>query len=73
MLGTSPTCLKATQTDPSPEAMEDDSKSEKDVIVEEERIITEGEVLLPSHLQMIDSWTKIIKRIKPEPKPPLEW
>ena len=32
----------ATQTDPPPEAMEDDSKSDKDVIVEDERITIEG-------------------------------
>ena len=32
----------ATQTNPLPGATEDDSKSEKDVIIEEERIITEG-------------------------------
>ena len=31
----------ATQTDPPPEATGDDTKSEKDVIIEEERIITE--------------------------------
>ena len=32
----------ATQTDPLPEATRDDSKSEKDVIIEDERIIIEG-------------------------------
>ena len=37
----------ATQTDPPPEAMEDDSQSEKDVIVEEERIISEGGGITP--------------------------
>ena len=37
----------ATQTDPLPEAMEDDSESEKDVIIEEERIITEGGGVTP--------------------------
>ena len=37
----------ATQTDPLPEATEDDSKSEKDVIIEEERIITEGGGITP--------------------------
>ena len=37
----------ATQTDPPPEAMEDDSKSEKDVIIEDERIITEGGGVTP--------------------------
>ena len=37
----------ATQTDPLPEATEDDSESEKDVIIEEERIITEGGGITP--------------------------
>ena len=37
----------ATQTDPLPEATEDDSKSKKDVIVEEERIITKGGGVTP--------------------------
>ena len=37
----------ATQTDPLPEATENDSESEKDVIVEEERIITEGGGITP--------------------------
>ena len=37
----------ATQTDPLPEATEEDSKSEKDVIIEEERIITEGGGITP--------------------------
>ena len=37
----------ATQTDPPPEAMEDDSESEKDVIVEDERIIIEGGGVTP--------------------------
>ena len=37
----------ATQTDSPPEATEDDSKSEKDVIAEEERIITEGGGITP--------------------------
>ena len=63
----------ATQTDPSPEATEDDPESEKDVIVEDERIIIEGEALPPSHWQMIDSWIWMTKRIKPEPKPSPEW
>ena len=62
----------ATQTDPSPEATEDDPENKKDVIVEDEWIIIEGEVLLPSHQQMIDSWIWMIKRIKPELKPPPE-
>ena len=37
----------ATQTNPLPEATEDDSKSKKDVIIEEERIITEGGGITP--------------------------
>ena len=37
----------ATQTDPLPEATEDDSESEKDVIIEEERSITEGGGVTP--------------------------
>ena len=37
----------ATQTHPLPEATEDDSESEKDVIIEEERIITEGGDVIP--------------------------
>ena len=37
----------ATQTNPLPEATEDDSESEKDVIIEEERIITEGGGVTP--------------------------
>ena len=37
----------ATQTDPLPEATEDDSESEKDVIIEEGRIITEGGGVTP--------------------------
>ena len=37
----------ATQTDPPPEAMEDDSESDKDVIVEDERIIAEGGGVIP--------------------------
>ena len=37
----------ATQTDPLLEATEGDSKSEKDVIIEEERIITEGGGVTP--------------------------
>ena len=37
----------ATQTNPLPEATGDDSKSEKDVIIEEERIITEGGGVTP--------------------------
>ena len=37
----------ATQTNPLPEATEDDAKSEKDMIVEEERIITEGGGVTP--------------------------
>ena len=37
----------ATQTDPPPEAMEDDSESEKDVIVEDEWIIIEGGGITP--------------------------
>ena len=63
----------ATQTDPPAEATEDDSKSKKDVIVEEERIITEGggiTPITPADDQLLD---QLIKRIKPEPKPPLEW
>ena len=35
------------QTDPPPEANGDDAKSEKDVIIEEERIITEGGDITP--------------------------
>ena len=37
----------ATQTDPPPEAMEDDPESEKDVVVEDERIIIEGGGVTP--------------------------
>ena len=37
----------ATQTDPLPEATGDDSKSEKDVIIEDERIIIEGRGVTP--------------------------
>ena len=37
----------ATQTDPLPEATGDNSESEKDVIIEEERIITEGGGITP--------------------------
>ena len=37
----------ATQTDPPSEATEDDSKSDKDVIVEDERIIIEGGGITP--------------------------
>ena len=37
----------ATQTDPLPEATRDDSESKKDVIIEEERIITEGGGVTP--------------------------
>ena len=37
----------ATKTNPLPEATEDDSESWKDVIVEEERIITEGGGITP--------------------------
>ena len=37
----------ATQTDPLPEATGDDSESEQDVIIEEERIITEGGGVTP--------------------------
>ena len=37
----------ATQTNPLPEATGDDSESEKDVIIEEERIITEGGGITP--------------------------
>ena len=37
----------ATQTDPPPEATGDDSKSEKDVIIEDERIIIEGGGVTP--------------------------
>ena len=37
----------ATQTDPPPEATRDDSESEKDVIIEKERIITEGGGVTP--------------------------
>ena len=45
----SPTRLKGRppKTDPLPEATEDDSKSEKDMIIEEERIITEGGGITP--------------------------
>ena len=61
----------ATQTDPPPEAMEDDSESKKDVIIEEERIITEGGGITPI-TPADDSWIRMIKRIKLEPKPPPE-
>ena len=44
----------ATQTDPLPEATEDDSESEKDVIIEEERIITEGGGITP--ITLADDW-----------------
>ena len=37
----------ATQTNPPPEATEDNSKSDKDVIVEDERIIVEGVGVTP--------------------------
>ena len=37
----------ATQTDPPPEATEDDSESDKDVMVEDERIIVEGGGITP--------------------------
>ena len=37
----------ATQTDPPPEATEDDSESEKDVIVGDERIVIEGGGITP--------------------------
>ena len=37
----------ATQTNPPPEAMEDDSESDKDVIIEDERIIVEGGGITP--------------------------
>ena len=37
----------ATQTDPPPEATENDTKSKKDVIVEDERIIIEGGGITP--------------------------
>ena len=37
----------ATQTDPLPEATGDDSESEQDVIIEVERIITEGGGVTP--------------------------
>ena len=37
----------ATQTDPPPEAMEDDSKNYKDVIIEDKRIIIEGGGVTP--------------------------
>ena len=37
----------ATQTDPLPEANGDDSEGEKDVIVEDERIIIEGGGVTP--------------------------
>ena len=62
----------ATQTDPLPEAMEDDSESKKDVMIEEERIITEGGGITPITLADDDSWIRMTKRIKLEPKPPLE-
>ena len=44
----------ATQTEPLPEATEDNSKSEKDVIIEEERIITEGGGVTP--ITPADDW-----------------
>ena len=37
----------ANQTDPPPEAIEDDSECDKDVIVEDERIIIEGGGITP--------------------------
>ena len=37
----------ATQTDPAPEATEDNSESNKDVIIEDERIIVEGGGVTP--------------------------
>ena len=37
----------ATQTDPPPEATGDDSKSDRDVIVEDERIVIEGGGVTP--------------------------
>ena len=37
----------ATKTDPPPEATEDDSESDKDVIIEDERIIVEGGGITP--------------------------
>ena len=37
----------ATQTNPLPEPTGDDAESEKDVIIEEERIITEGGGITP--------------------------
>ena len=44
----------ATQTDPPPEATEDDSESDKDVIVEDERIIVEGGGITP--ITPADDW-----------------
>ena len=63
---------KATQTDPSPEAMEDDPENEKDVIVEDEWIIIEEGGVTP--ITQVDDrlldW--MTKRIKLEPKSPPE-
>ena len=47
----------ATQTNPYPEAMEDDPESEKDVIVEDEWIIIEGggiTPITPADVQLLD-------------------
>ena len=44
----------ATQTDPLPEATGDDSESEKDVIIEDERIIIEGGGVTP--IMLADDW-----------------